>query len=66
MTKSQLQTLKTEELEALANAFAKAFGRAYEEKDLILGQYAQDALEIVQDILFEREIDDLNKLQGAN
>jgi hypothetical protein len=66
MTRAQLQTLNTEELYALANGFRKAFVVAYEEKDLIVGQYAQDALEIVQDIIFERQIDDLNKLQGAN
>jgi hypothetical protein len=66
MTKAQLQTLDTEQLYALANAFGKAFVRAYEEKDLIVGQIVQDALEIVQDIIFERQIDDLNKLQQVN
>ncbi len=66
MTKAQLQTLTTEELYALATAFGKAFDRAYEEKDLIVGQYAQDALVIVRDVIFEREIDDLNKLKAAN
>jgi predicted outer membrane protein len=66
MKKAQLQTLTTEELHALATAFGKAFDRAYAEKDSTVGLYAQDALVVIRDILFEREIDDLNKLQGAN
>lgn len=45
----------TEELTALLNAFMKEFDRAYVEKDLVAGQHAQDSIEIITEILVERQ-----------
>jgi hypothetical protein len=44
----------TEELIALRHAFQKSFDRAYVEKDLVVGQHAQDSLEVIDEILYER------------
>ena len=56
----------TEELTALLDAFKKSYDRAYVEKDLVVGQHAQDWIEVIQEILNERIIADLDELQGAN
>lgn len=44
----------TEELIALRAAFQKSFDNAYAEKDLVVGQHAQDSLEVIDEILYER------------
>ncbi len=56
----------TEELNALLVAFKRSYDRAYVEKDLVVGQHAQDSIQVIQEILTERAIADLNELQGAN
>jgi hypothetical protein len=44
----------TEELNALLHAFQKSFDRAYVEKDLVVGQHAQDSIQVIEEILYER------------
>jgi hypothetical protein len=56
----------TAELTALLDAFKRSYDRAYVEKDLVVGQHAQDSIQVIQEILTERAIADLNELQGTN
>jgi hypothetical protein len=44
----------TEELNALLVAFKKSYDRAYVEKDLVVGQHAQDSIQVIEEILYER------------